>query len=250
VCVPEASKRSRRAFDPHSSDPYLLSRSKLELFLHCPRCFVLDCRHGIGRLDDAYYSLNLTVDLLLKREFDAYRLRQQPHPLMKTYGVHAVPLQHPQLREWRDTPTGIRVHHKPTDFLFYGIVDDVWTEDDGTLIVVDYKATSTSGDVHVADIPRLGYERQLAVYQWLLRRSGFAVSSTGYLVYANALRERPSFEKKLDFSLHLVPVPCDGSWIEDALQEAKSVLVQETLPAAAAQCEWCAYRSAVKPYES
>lgn len=248
--MPEASKRPRRAFDPLSSDPYPLSRSRLELFLHCPRCFVLDCRHGISRIDDAYYSLNLTVDLLLKREFDAYRLRGEPHPLMKTYGVDAVPLQHPQLREWRDTPTGIRVHHKATNFLFYGIVDDVWVELDGTLIVVDYKATSTTGDVHVADIPRLGYERQLAVYQWLLRRSGFAVSSTGYLVFANAFRDRPAFGKALEFSLHLVPVPCDDSWIEDALHEAKRVLVQETLPVASAQCEWCAYRKNARTYEA
>ena len=35
---------TRRLFDQKSKEPFKLSRSKLELFLECPRCFYLDRR--------------------------------------------------------------------------------------------------------------------------------------------------------------------------------------------------------------
>jgi RecB family exonuclease len=211
--------------------------------LDCPQCFYLDRIKGISRPDHMIFNLNLAVDLLLKREFDQYRLKQEPHPLMRMYGVDAVPFKHPSLEQWRDSPTGIRVHHQATNFLFFGIVDDIWVESDGSLIVVDYKATSTSEEVHVADIPRLSYERQLEVYQWLLRHSGFTVSPTAYLVFANAERDRSSFDRKLEFSMHLVPHIGDDSWVEDALLEAHRCLQAETMPLSRQRCEWCGYRN-------
>lgn len=37
------AKRKRNLFDPNSSGPYPLSRSKVECWLKCPRCFWLRC---------------------------------------------------------------------------------------------------------------------------------------------------------------------------------------------------------------
>ena len=42
-------KRTRNVYDPASDTPFALSRSKLDLFLECPRCFHLDRRLGVGR---------------------------------------------------------------------------------------------------------------------------------------------------------------------------------------------------------
>jgi hypothetical protein len=237
--------RSRGLYDPGAAAPFPLSRSKLELFLDCPRCFYLDRRLGVGRVDGMLFSLNLAVDALLKREFDAYRAKGEPHPLMRTYGVEAVPLRHPALHEWRDTPTGIRALHAPTNFLLYGIVDDVWVEPSGSLIVVDYKATCVTG-VHVADLVRPGYERQLEVYQWVLRRSGFPVSDVAYLVYANADKDRLAFDRRLEFTMHLVPHRGDASWVEDALTEAKRCLDADVPPPMRGECAWCLYRKAAR----
>ncbi len=237
--------RSRQLYDPSSREPFALSRSKLALFLECPRCFFLDRRSGISRPDNMVFSLNLAVDHLLKREFDWYRGQRKPHPLMEQYGIEAIPFQHPQLSTWRESPTGIRVLHPPTNFLFYGIVDDVWEETNDSLIIVDYKATSVSGDVHVADIPRLSYERQLEMYQWLFRHSGFSVSPCAYLLFASANRDRPAFDARLEFSMHLVPHTGDDAWVGDALLEAHHCLHAEQPPLAAQGCEWCGYREAV-----
>ena len=80
-------KRVRNLFEPSSKVPYKLSRSKLELFLNCPRCFYLDRRLGTGQPQGPAFSLNVAVDKLLKKEFDTHRAKGESHPLMKTYGI-------------------------------------------------------------------------------------------------------------------------------------------------------------------
>jgi len=40
---------AKKLFDPKSDKPFALSRSKVELFMDCPRCFYLDRRLGIAR---------------------------------------------------------------------------------------------------------------------------------------------------------------------------------------------------------
>lgn len=63
-------KRARNLYQPGASEPYKLSRSKIELFLNCPCCFYLDRRLGIGQPPGYPFTLNAAVDKLLKKEFD------------------------------------------------------------------------------------------------------------------------------------------------------------------------------------
>jgi hypothetical protein len=212
----------------------------LELFLECPRCFYLDRIHGVARPDGMTFSLNLAVDALLKKEFDAYRLKGQPHPVMTMYGVEAVPFKHPDLTTWRDTPTGIRALHGPANFDVFGLVDDVWVHPDGKIAVVDYKATSTPATITLDD--KHSYKRQLEVYQWLLRGNGFEVSDTGYIVYVNATRDREMFNKTLEFGIQILPYTGSDAWIDDALKGAKECLIHDVIPPSVEECEWCNYR--------
>jgi len=100
------SKRIRNLFDPSSKVPYKLSRSKIELFLNCPRCFYLDRRLGVGQPPGYPFTLNSAVDKLLKKEFDIHRKSGSPHPLMKAYGLDLIPFQHEKMDEWRDALGG------------------------------------------------------------------------------------------------------------------------------------------------
>src|SRR3989338_9425839 len=99
-------QRSRNLFDPASRVPFKLSRTKLDLFLNCPRCFYLDRRLGIAQPPRYPFSLNSAVDKLLKKEFDIHRAKGTKHPLMKHYGVDAIPLAHEKIDEWRDSLRG------------------------------------------------------------------------------------------------------------------------------------------------
>jgi hypothetical protein len=66
--VTEFVKGRRGKFLPGSTDAHELSRTKVELFLRCQRCFWLDRRLGIAPPGPPPYSLNASVDELLKRE--------------------------------------------------------------------------------------------------------------------------------------------------------------------------------------
>jgi len=100
--------RTRNLFDPKSKEPFRLSRSGLDLFVNCPRCFYIDKRLGTGRPPGFPFSLNSAVDHLLKKEFDIHRAKNKAHPLMKKYGIAAVPVAHKDLDMWRENFQGIR----------------------------------------------------------------------------------------------------------------------------------------------
>jgi len=135
---------AKNLFGPASPKPFALSRSKVDLFIECPRCFYLDRRLGIGRPAGFPFNLNSAVDALLKKEFDAYRQRGEPHPYMRAAGLNAVPHAHPQLDAWRANFQGVRTVHEATRLELFGAIDDLWRDlESGELIVADYKATAT-----------------------------------------------------------------------------------------------------------
>src|SRR3989344_2965436 len=108
-------QRSRNVYHPLSKEPFRLSRSKIDLFMNCKRCFYMDRRHGVGQPPGFPFTLNSAVDKLLKKEFDIHRAKRTTHPLMKTYGIDAVPFEHEKMEEWRDAfRRGITYYHQDT----------------------------------------------------------------------------------------------------------------------------------------
>jgi hypothetical protein len=244
-------QRTRNVFDPSSDESFRLSRSKIDLFLECPRCFYLDRRSGVGRPPGYPFSLNSAVDALLKKEFDTHRAAQTIHPLTKDFGLDLVPFQHEFIEEWRDSlRRGITYLVPGTNILVTGGVDDVWVNPrTKELTIVDYKATSKDGEVALDADWQDGYKRQMEVYQWLFRRNDFKVSDTGYFVYANAGKEREAFDARLDFVIKLLPYKGDDSWVEQVVRDAHTCLMSDKLPASRAECEYCQYVKARKQHE-
>ncbi len=223
-----------------------LSRSKISLFMDCPRCFYIDNKLGTARPPGFPFNLNSAVDALLKKEFDLHRAEKTTHPLMKAYGLEAVPFAHAQMDEWRDSLRGGIVCKHETGLTVCGGVDDIWVTPKNELIVVDYKATSKDAKIESLDEEwHDGYKRQIEVYQWLLRQNGFTVSDTGYWVYANASKDKKAFDGQLEFELTLIPYKGDDSWVEGTLQEIKKCLDSDELPAPGAACDYCIYRETV-----
>lgn len=243
------AKRSKNIFEPKGTAPFKLSRSKIDLFIECPRCFYFDRRLGVERPKGFPFNLNSAVDHLLKKEFDIHRAQNTPHPLMDAYGIDAVPFAHAHIDEWRHNFTGVQALHKPTNFLIFGAVDDVWVNKKGELHVVDYKSTSKDTAVNLDAEWQNGYKRQMEVYQWLLRRNGFDVSNTGYFVYANGMRDREAFDGRLEFDVTIIPYVGKDGWIEGTLLEAKACLMHDVPPQASSNCDYCAFHAAVTTAE-
>ncbi len=235
-------KRSTKLFDPSDKEPFWLSRTKLENFIKCPRCFYLDRRLGVDVPPGYPFSLNSAVDHLLKKEFDGYRAKGEPHPYMVAAGLEAIPYTHPKLEEWREGKKGVRYVDNASGFIFSGAIDDLWVGKDGDVIVVDYKATAKDSEVTLDADWQIGYKRQMEMYQWLLRMNGLPVSPLGYFVYCNGKKSEPRFDNILRFDVKLIPYKGDTSWVEGALVAAARCLQSNELPPKGEQCDFCIYR--------
>jgi hypothetical protein len=243
-------QRKRNLFEPDSKTPYRLSRSKIDLFLNCHRCFYLDRRLGVSQPPGYPFSLNSAVDKLLKKEFDIHRAGKTAHPLMKFYGLDLIPFQHEKIDEWRDAlGGGIQYLHPKINLLVTGGIDDVWVGPDGELSIVDYKATSKNGEVSLDADWQIGYKRQMEIYQWLFRKNEFRVSDIGYFVYANGDADKKAFDGKLEFDVKILPYEGNDAWVEQAIIDAYNCLARDAMPESSPECDFCSYRNAVKKFE-
>ena len=233
---------AKKLFDPSSDKPFALSRSGVALFQECPRCFYLARRLGISRPAGFPFNLNSAVDALLKKEFDTFRAKGEPHPYMREAGINAVPHPHPDLDTWRSNFKGIRFEDKRTNLVLFGAIDDLW-RDLGTdeLIVVDYKATSKAAEVTLDADWQDGYKRQMEFYQWLLRRQGLKVARRGWFVYCNGRRDLEAFGNRLEFRVKMIPYDGDDAWIEPVLTEIRATLDAPQAPETGGDCEYCAF---------
>ena len=241
------SQRTTGLYASNSKESFKLSRSKIDLFLSCPRCFYLDRKLGVGRPSGFPFTLNSAVDTLLRREFDVHRANNTKHPLIEKYGIDARPVPHEDLDKWRHNFTGVQFLHKPTNLFIHGAIDDLWQNSKEEYIVVDYKATAKNGEITKLDKDwHEGYKRQMEIYQWLLRQNGYKVSDTGYFVYCNGKMDREALDGKLDFDVTLIPYKGNSNWVEQTIFDIYKCLNIDKIPNAVPDCDYCSYIEAVK----
>ena len=218
-----------------------LSRTRIQNFLDCPRCFYLEENINLKRTSMPPFLINSAVDALLKKEFDHYRALQQPHPYMEEIGLNAIPAQHELLDQWRHVFTGVQYQLPDKDYLLFGGIDDLWINDQKEFIVVDYKATAKK------DPPTIGgkwgkkYKNQIEFYQWLLRNNGETVSDDTYFVYCNGQRNLESFNNRVEFKAEVILYVGDDSWVEETVYKAIETLESNQLPDSGSECEHCNY---------
>jgi hypothetical protein len=235
-------------YTPGQTTPFKVSRSKIELFMQCPRCFWLDARLKITRPNSPPFNINKAIDELFKKEFDVHRAAGTQHPLQVKFKIKAKPYAHPDIDTWRENFTGVFTVHEPTNLHVFGAVDDVWVNDDGELIVVDYKATAKDSPVKALG-PVGGwqdsYRRQMETYQWLLRANGHKVSNTGYFVYATGDASKDGFNDKVEFQTHVFPHVGSDAWVEKTLLAMKDCMEGDMPPVGQAamggDCDFCTY---------
>ena len=233
-------------YRPGQTTPFKVSRSKIELYKQCPRCFWLDVRLKIKRPEGPPFNINKAIDELFKKEFDTYRAKGEAHPIMLDNQIKAIPYTHEKLNDWRETFVGVQHLHPPTNLLVFGAVDDLWVTPEGEVIVVDYKATAKDKEVSIDADWQISYKRQMEVYQWLLRQNGLTVHPTGYFVYANGRMDLDGFFDKVEFRTKLIPYTGDDSWVDAVVQEMKTCMdgdMPTTIGTSlmGGDCEFCSY---------
>ena len=244
-------KVPRQANWNYGGTKWKLSRSKIDLFMRCPRCFFIDNKLGIKQVPGYPFNLNSAVDTLLKKEFDIHRIANTQHPLLANYGVDAKPVKHNNLDEWRDNFNGIQHHHKPSGLTISGAIDDLWINSKDEYIVVDYKSTSKNDTIEELNQDwQDGYKRQMEVYQWLLRQNSYKVSSTGYFVYCNGDTDKEAFDGKIEFDVTLIAYEGNDNWVESTIMNIKKCLESESIPQSGEDCDFCTYWYSRNEYEN
>ncbi len=229
-----------------------LSRSKIELFTNCPRCFYIDNKLGTKRPSMPSFLINTAVDTQLKNEFDAYRKSGKAHPFQEEFKVDAIPAPHELLNQWRANFEGVIYSHPETGMTISGAIDDLWINPKtGEYIVVDYKATAKDEPKKELTVGGFddAYRKQMEIYQWLLRKNGLKVSDTGYFVYCTGRANEATFDKKIEFDVVLISYTGNDSWVEKTILDIKKCLDSSEIPSSGQSCEYCMWFNARSDWE-
>ena len=210
-----------------------LSPSSLNLYLECPKCFWFEKKEGIKRPPPYPYALNMAVDTLLKKEFDSYRVKGEPHPLLLTNKISAKLFPNQDLlNQWRSNFVGIRYYDSELDATLFGAVDDVLEFPDGKLAPLDYKSTGSN-------VPNV-YDRfqlQMDVYTFLLEKNGFLTPRKGYLAFYIVNKEN-GFDDRLPFRKELHEIDTNPSDIPELFKEAMMILRMKNPPPHSPDCKF------------
>ncbi len=216
-----------------NNKPIQLSPNSLNLFLECPHCFWLEKKMGIKRPQPFPYALNMAVDVLLKQEFDSYRAKNEPHPLLLAHKIEAKLFSNQNLlNQWRSNFSGIRFYDQELEATLFGAVDDILEFSDGKLAPLDYKSTGSA----VANI----YDRfqlQMDTYTFLLEKNGFLTPRKGYLAFyvvdkGNGFIDRLPFKKEI----HEIETNPDG--VYELFKDAVGVLKRVSPPPHNPDCKY------------
>ncbi len=220
-----------------------LSPNSLNLFLECQRCFWLEKKEGIRRPPSYPYALNMAVDVLLKQEFDKYRAKGEPHPLLVANNIPAKLFSDQELlNKWRSNFQGIRYYDKELDATIFGAVDDILEFKNGELAPLDYKSTGSK----VAKV----YDRfqlQMDVYTYLLEKNGYSTPRKGVLAFYIVDKEN-GFENRLPFRKEVHVIDTDPSYVQKLFEDAVGLLRKDIPPPSNPDCKFCQWFKEVANY--
>ena len=167
----------------------------------------------------------------IEEEFDTYRAKKLPHPLLVENNIkaHLFPNQK-LLNQWRNNFAGIRYFDQALEATLFGAVDDVLEFDDLKIAPLDYKSTgSTAAKIYDR------FQLQLDTYTFLMEKNGFATTRKGYLAFYIVDKSR-GFIDRLPFRKEVVEIDTNPSDIYAIFNDAVNVLRQANPPPHNADC--------------
>ena len=244
--------RKNNTYKYEPGNTFKLSRSGIDSFIKCKRCFYLNKVGNIKDIGMPGFSLNSAHDELMKKELDIYRENGEAHPYMESLKRNLIPFQHEDIEDWRNNFKGVTYHHKKTDLIITGSVDDVWIDTDTEeLVIVEYKSTSTQSEIDLNDgTPwKEQYKRQIDIYQWLFKMNGFKVADDSVFLYSNGLKTSKKFKDVMKFKTYVLEYKGSTDWVEEKIFEIKRVLDEKVTPEINEDCDTCSYVESVSLYQ-
>jgi hypothetical protein len=223
--------------------PFRLSRSMIESFMGCQRCFYIDRRRGVGTPPGFPFAINSKVDAQVKAEFDGYRDLGETPPVLAGFDVR--PAYHDKLNAWRNNFKGVTRQFENLEI--FGAIDDIWVDTTGMYAPADYKATANKEIVETIDPEtkphHKSYVRQMDIYGWLLD-AHVPLSGLGYWLYFTA-SDQNATGSTITFTARVIPRTLDTSWVEPTLAELLQCLDSDAMPESGADCDVCLHHRLV-----
>lgn len=216
--------------------PYKFSPSSLSLLKDCPRCFWLHFNKSIKRPDSIFPSLPSGMDKVLKEHFDYFRRGGKLPPELDLDGVTLFNNEE-LLKVWQNNRKGIQWTDE-TGNLLKGAVD-ILLQKGKKLIVLDFKTRGFP----VKEDTHLHYKDQLDIYNFLLRKNGYATEDYSYLLFYHPQKVHQNGD--VDFHKHLVKMDVSIKNAEKVFKEALLTLCED-IPASATDCGFCKWSDATK----
>jgi len=229
-------------------NPFSISRTAVDEFLSCKRCFYLGRVMGLRDFKTLPLTLASTNDRQVKDEFNKFRDEEKPHPVMIENNLNAIPYKDESIKSW--TGGGIKFVNEELNFKLTGKLDDVWViknSKPAELIIVDYKTQAKSGKVdklkYFVDPFHKGYKFQLEFYRYLFIKKGLRVFPKGYLLVYNAIQERKEFGKEMKFERVLIDFKFEKKteYFDKIIKEMKKIMDNDEIPDSEPSCLNCAY---------
>ena len=209
---------------------YRLSPSALNLFLDCPRCFWLDKNKGLKRPRGIFPSLPGGMDLVIKKYFDTYRIKNDLPPEIKGKVSGQLFSDIAILEKWRNWRNS-DLCYEDSNAILVGALDDCLM-DDSRYIPLDYK-TRGSG---LSEDPRKYYQNQLDCYCLMLEHSGFKTKGLAYLVYY--WPEEMRQDGVVKFHVEPIKIKTDIESAKITIRDAVKLL-SLPMPPSNPNCEYC-----------
>ena len=236
----------KKLYSNNSSRPFKLSRTKIDLFFECRRCFFFDQKFGIKRPHGTPLVLSNRIVDDFKKELNICRVEKNIHSKVKELNKNLIPISHNKLEEWKSSFKGASFLDDSTNLLIFGIIDDIWwdrsTNKNHSVII---KSNSKKNQMSYGNIWP-GYWRQLSLYAYLLSKNLLPMSSTGILVFINTPTSMDQMENRKNFNLNIFEKILDFDWIQPTIKEISKTLNKEAPPESSKKCKYCNYYYNIK----
>ena len=235
----------KKIYIKNNLTPFPISRTKVDLFFDCKRCFFFDLKFGNKRPHGTPLVLNNRIIQQVKKEFDFFREKKKPHPEIIKLERNFIPSNHENLQKWKNSFNGVSFIDSATNLKFHGTIDDLWFDNQTNKhFIVIFKSTSRKDQLNHSEIWE-GYWKQLSFYCFLLSKNSVEMSQNGLILYVNVLNE-DNFEKKIKLDFNLFEQILDFSWIENTISNIHELLNKDDIPDQNYKCKFCNYFNNVK----
>lgn len=217
-----------------------ISRSKIELFVECPRCFWLEMKHNIKRPEVfAGGFIGQKYDPLIKNEFDVHRQNLTKPDRLEELELNLFD-DFEKLKSWRNK--GIEFYHQEHNFVYYGKIDELLIDKDGNFVPFDFK-TTLSKNFQIYE----SYKRQLEIYGYLFLKNGHQVANYGafYVVKIDIVKDFQNLNKYETVIMEekdvVIVENLDYSKYDEILENLKEVYYSDKAPDPYPDCSFCNY---------